>query len=125
MNVAGMTRTITDHVDGHGLNDSISIRADEEDGSGASHHYAAIIGADTVAAVQFQQGPRLDASSTRGVTEAVLMAILIDRMRGFQSGPYACRENAIILTKLEECLMWTRHRADERAARGVLGRNAK
>jgi len=54
-----------------------------------------------------------------------VFAILIDRMRGFQSGPYACRENAIILTKLEECLLWTKARADGRAKRGVLGHNIR
>jgi len=53
------------------------------------------------------------------------LAILIDRLRGFQAGPYACRENAIQLTKLEETLMWTKERAHARAKRGVLGKNVK
>jgi hypothetical protein len=72
--------------------------------------------------VQFQHGPRNVEGSKPGVTEAVLLAILIDRLRGFQAGPYACRENAIMLIKFEECLMWTRRRADERARQRVLGK---
>ncbi len=118
-------RILSDHHDGHGLNESIIIGTDDEDGSGASHHYEMSIGATVVANIQFQQGPRLDPASTPGVTEAAILAVLIDRLRGFQAGPYSCRQNAIIITKLEECLMWTRARADERARRGVLGRNAK
>ena len=54
-----------------------------------------------------------------------LIAIVIDRMRGFQSGDYACRDNAIALTKLEEALMWLRNRTNGREARGVEGTNIK
>jgi hypothetical protein len=54
-----------------------------------------------------------------------MLVAMIDRLRGFQAGPFACRENAIILTKLEECLHWTRARADARAKRGVLGKAEK
>jgi hypothetical protein len=123
-------RTITDHHDGHGLNESIEITTDAADTSGAAHAYALTIKHDddtisNVGYVQFQQGPRNEAGSTPGATEAALLAILIDRLRGFQDGPYGCRENAIQLTKLEECLHWTKARADARARRGVLGKNAK
>ena len=129
-------RTIDTHHDGHGLNESIVIRTDEPDGSGAAHLYEASIASYAaqcdqsvddwqVARVQFQKGPRNVEGSTPGMTEAALLAILIDRLRGFQAGPYACRENAIQLTKLEEVLHWTKARADERAKRGVLGHNIK
>jgi hypothetical protein len=118
-------RTIDDHHDGHGLNESIRIETDEPDGSGAPHNYNAWIDSTRVAAVQFQKGPRNVEGSTPGMTEAALITILIDRMRGFQGGPYSCRENAIQLTKLEEVLHWTKARADARAKRGVLGHNIK
>ena len=122
-------RTIDTHHDGHGLNESIIIRTDEPDGSGAAHLYEAHIASDAdgwqIARVQFQKGPRNVEGSTPGMTEAAVLAILIDRLRGFQSGPYSCRENAIQLTKLEEVLHWTKARADERAKRGVLGHNIK
>lgn len=119
------SRTVTMHHDGHGLNESIKLVTDAPDKSGAAHFYKASINGSPVAEVQFQQGPRNVEGSTPGITEGALYAILIDRLRGFQAGPYACRENAIQLTKLEECLHWTKARADERAARGVLGTNQK
>ena len=119
---------LTDHHDGHGLNESIIIEHDPRDvekGGGASHYYSCAIAGRPVATIQFQHGPRDVAGSRPGMTEAALMAILIDRLRAFQAGPYSCRENAIQLTKLEEALHWTRARADARAARGVLGKNEK
>ena len=118
-------RTITEHHDGHGLNESIVITSDEPDQSGAAHTYDAWIGNTRVVAVQFQKGPRNVEGSISGATEASLLAVLIDRLRGFQAGPYSCRENAIQLTKLEEVLHWTKARADARAKRGVLGQNIK
>ena len=126
--------TINHHHDGHGLNDIITIECDERDpnGGGASHNYTAAIDTSEgvnppsiCVEVQFQHGPRLLETSTPGATEAVLIAILIDRMEGFQDGPFRCRENAIMLTKLQECMHWLRHRADERARRGVLGKNQR
>lgn len=78
-----------------------------------------------VGELQFQQGPRGESKSIPGLTEAAVMAVLIDRLRDFQAGPYSCRENAIQLTKLEEAMHWTRHRAEGRAKRGVLGKNVK
>lgn len=124
-------RELTDHHDGHGLNELIRIEADEPDQSGASHHYVMRrtdvengTGA-SVADLQFQKGPRHVAGNTPGIVEAALLVVLMDRLRGFQAGPYSSRENAIILTKLEECLLWTKHRADQRAKRGVLGTNTK
>ena len=118
-------RLIDDHHDGHGLNECIRIEADDPDQSGASHQYNCWIDNTRVCAVQFQRGPRKIETSIPGMTEAALIAILIDRLRGFQSGPYVCRENAIQLTKLEETLHWTKARADARAKRGVLGLNVK
>lgn len=58
-------------------------------------------------------------------------------MRGFQygrkpdgsfdesmRGKYACRENALALTALEEALMWLQKRTRDRLARGVEGTHA-
>ncbi len=70
--------------------------------------------------VSFQNGPIKEAG-VNGVMNEDLIAIVIDRMRGFQSGDFACRDNALALTKLEEALMWLRNRTNEREARGVEG----
>ncbi len=70
--------------------------------------------------IEFQNGPIKEAG-VNGVMNEDLIAIVIDRMRGFQSGDYACRDNALALTKLEEALMWLRNRTNSREARGVEG----
>ena len=120
-------KAITDHHDGHGLTESIELQAVDEPGPGGAHHRytASIDGLRHVLDVQFQRGPRHEPDSTPGVVEGVLLAIVVDRMRDFQAGPYGCRENALVLTKCEEALHWLRHRADGRAKRGVLGTNQK
>lgn len=127
--------SITTHHDGHGLNDLIDIDHDDRDpfGGGASHRYTVTLSGSTdpywaanpLARIQFQHGPRKDPKSKPGITEAVLYAILIDRLEAFQSGPFACRENEEQLDHLRACLASTKARADERAARGVLGKNEK
>ena len=123
-------RAVHGHEDGLGLNDRLHIHADERDpdGGGASHSYGVYIEGDNgemlgVAAIQFQHGPREAEGSVPGVTEAVLYAILIDRLEGFQAGPFACAENQRQLELLRECMAMTRDRAIMRAHRGVLGKN--
>jgi hypothetical protein len=118
---------ITEHHDGHGLNESIVLRADTKDpqAGGASHRYLASIGENCCAEIQFQHGARTEPGSIPGITEAVLYAILLDRLRAFQAGPYACAANDDQIEWLEQCLASTKARADERAARGVLGKNQK
>ena len=75
-------------------------------------------------AITFQNGP-IKEVGVNGVTNEDLIVIIIDRLRGFQSGKYTCRYNALALTKLEEALMWLRNRTNERENRGVEGTNTK
>lgn len=75
--------------------------------------------------VEFQRGPRTDPNSRHGVLDTDLLEIVRDRMKAFQSGEYATRENACALTHIEEALMWLNKRAEDRAERGVLGTNEK
>lgn len=70
--------------------------------------------------VEFQKGP-IKESGVNGCHNEDLIAIVIDRLEGFQSGEYKCRENALVLTKLEEALHWLRHRTQKRISRGVEG----
>jgi hypothetical protein len=121
-------RIVEIHHDGHGLSESLRIECDGPGPGGASHHYVVFVSGAThddpeqvVAQIRFQEGPRLVEGSIPGVIEGVLYAILIDRLRAFQAGPFACRENAIQLTHLEEALMWAKERTHARAKRGVLG----
>jgi hypothetical protein len=75
------------------------------------------------ATISFQNGP-IKESGVNGCHNEDLLAIVIHRLRCFQSGPYACRENALALTKIEEALHWLNHRTSERQRRGVEGTHA-
>ena len=75
--------------------------------------------------ISFQHGPRNEPNSTPGVLDTDLLEIVRDRLKGFQSGDFACRENACALTHIEEALMWMNKRVTDRAQRGVLGTNNK
>ena len=96
---------------------------------GAYHHYSVDlnrngtpIGRDHI---KFQTGPRNVEGSTHGVLDVDLLEIVRDRLMCFQSGDYACRENAIALTHIEEALLWLNKRVEDRAERGVLGTEEK
>ena len=56
-----------------------------------------------------------------GTTNEEVLRVLIDRMQSLQS-KFPCRENAIVITKLEESLMWLEKRTADRKARGVEGK---
>lgn len=117
-------RVIETHHDGHGLTEISSIYAGEAGPGGAPDLYRIVVedaGVKRVIEVQFQAGPRMEPGSKVGILESALLAIMADRMEGFNKGPYSCRENAIVLTKIQEAMHWLKHRADARAKRGVLG----
>lgn len=76
---------------------------------------------EPIAAIDFQKGPRNDPESRHGVLDGDLLEIVRDRLRAFQNGPYATRENALALTHIEEALLWMNKRAEDRAERNVLG----
>lgn len=56
-----------------------------------------------------------------GTTNEEVLAVLIDRLQYLQ-GKFPCRENAIVITKLEESLMWLNKRTADRKARNVEGK---
>jgi hypothetical protein len=55
-----------------------------------------------------------------GTTNEEVIGMLIDRM-GFLQKLHSCRENAIVITKLEEALMWLNKRTENRKNRNVEG----
>lgn len=58
-----------------------------------------------------------------GTTNEEVLRMLIDRLQFLQKKA-PCRENAIVITKLEESLMWLEKRTADRQARGVEGTSA-
>lgn len=75
--------------------------------------------------IAFQHGGRNMEDSDYGVTGEDLLEIVRHRLQCFQTSEYACRENAIALTHIEEALMWLNRRVEDRLERGVLGNNTK
>lgn len=59
-----------------------------------------------------------------GTTNEEVLAVLIDRMESLQA-KFPCRENAIVITKLQESLMWLNKRTSDRKARNVEGKHLK
>ena len=115
----------------NGLNDALKLEVLDERASGGANHLYQIsydnakFGPDPqsmrqTVGISFQNGPIAEVG-VNGISGEVLLAIVIDRLQGFQSGQYKCRENAVALTKIEEALMWLQKRTRERLDRGVEG----
>ena len=75
--------------------------------------------------IKFQNGARKESGSIHGVIDSDLIEIVKHRLEAFQAGPFSSRENAIVLTHLEEALMWMNRRVEDRIERNVLGTNQK
>lgn len=118
-------RGLSDHKV-NGLNEALQISVMDEPGQGGACHEYLIHteGQGPNCAIRFQNGP-INEAGVNGISQEALLAILIDRLRGFQSGQFACRDNAIALTHLEDALMWLQKRTRDRIARGVEGTNVK
>jgi hypothetical protein len=124
-------REIHDH-ETNDANRAINVYADDQDpnNGNASHVYEfewqAKADADAgnaraqIGKIVFQNGP-IGEVGVNGITNEILLTIVIDRLRGFQSSKFACRENALALTKLEEAFHWLEARTRARERRGVEG----
>lgn len=128
-------RTLTDHKVNE-VNAQLNIAVVDEPGQGGANHRYEITGADisknastreiepNTMVVLFQNGP-IKEFGVNGVTQEALLAIVADRLRSFQAGQYACRENAVALTHIETAMLWLHKRTLDRLSRGVEGTNVK
>lgn len=131
-------RTIDDHKV-NPANDKLTVTVDDAPGAGGANHLYTIAGYDSSNAsdpftirygkpadhstILFQNGPiSVDGNGVNGVTHEVLLAIVADRLRSFQAGPYSCKANACALTHIEEAQHWLQQRTLERMRRGVEGK---
>ncbi len=105
------------------------ICLDEPRAGGACHKYAVFDVANTApwhdknqsfASVSFQNGA-IKESGVNGCHNEDLLAIVFDRLRGFQSGKFACEENAEAMFHLGKALEWLNLRTQKRIERGVEG----
>lgn len=133
-------RTINDHVV-NPANDALTITVKDQPGAGGANHLYVVAGFNTqtnasdpftarhgkpaeYATILFQNGP-IGEVGINGLTQEVLLAIVVDRLRSFQAGQFACRENAIALTKIEEAMHWLQQRTLRRMRAGVEGTHGK
>lgn len=124
-------RELTDHKTNE-LNDKLIIAVVDEPGAGGANHKYEISGFDPapgfdtssgVIAINFQNGT-IPENGTNGVTQEVLLAIVIDRLRSFQDGPFANDYNQTALDHCNEALAALKARTTDRVARGVEGKHA-
>lgn len=69
--------------------------------------------------IQFVQKNE-DGTIIPGLQNEQLLIALIDRMEKLNA-KFPCRENSIMITKLQEALHWQEHRVKNRINRGVMG----
>jgi hypothetical protein len=56
-----------------------------------------------------------------GISDEVLIAIVLDRLRGFNGGAFQCEENSHAITYLEEGMLWLQRRTARRQSEGIEG----
>lgn len=131
-------RELTDHLTG-GSGDSLTIRVADEPGAGGANHLYMIEGYNSGSnpscpftarygkpsdhsTVLFQNGA-IPERGINGVTQEAVLAIVIDRLRCFQAGPFANVYNAKALGHCEAALQSLKQRTLDRVARGVEGQH--
>jgi len=127
-------RTLIEHKTSP-ASDALTITAVGVSGAGGASHLYLIEGFDAISNlahpvpgrchlahlhILFQNGP-IPQAGVNGITNEALLAIVADRLRSFQSDPYACVDNAKALHHIEQALHYLKQRTRERMARGVEG----
>lgn len=105
----------------------------DEPGAGGAYHNYNVVNVDhakegaeytVYALIKFQKGPVAE-NGVNGIFMEDLLQICRHRLQCFQAGDFACRENELALTKIEEALHWLDHRTKDRQARNVEGTTQK
>ena len=108
-----------------GTNNYTEVYSTDEPKFNANHKYVVTdLDARTYAEIRFQKGP-IKENGVNGCHNEDLIAIVLDRLYSLNQGDFACRENSIAITKLEEALMWLNKRTLDRRLRGVEGTSQK
>lgn len=129
----GRGRALTEHQV-NPANDTLQITVEDAPGAGGAQHRYVISGFDNTknfskftvdeptdkVVILFQNGPIAE-KGVNGVTHEALLAIVADRLRSFQAGPYACADNEAALDCIEGAQRLLGNRTRERMARGVEG----
>lgn len=90
----------------------------------APHNFKVFrVGDNEVLANIHFQGGAIKEAGVNGVANEDLIAMVLERLYFFDRSLFSCKENEKAIEKLEEALMWLRKRTDDRALRGVKGKN--
>jgi hypothetical protein len=123
-----LSRQITSHKV-NGLNEVLRIEVLDEPGPGNachSYHIRPTVGNASGVRIDFQNGPLQETGGVpNGLSIESLLAVIEDRLAGFQSGAFACHENGVALVRVQEAMMWLQKRTLDRVRRGVEGTNQK
>lgn len=114
-------RKIEDHVV-QGEQTKLEIVAVDAPGAGGANHEYLVRFPGYSQVIRFQNGPVKEAG-LNGITGEALLAIVIDRLRCFQSGAFACSENQTALEAAETALNSLKSRTEKRIAKSVEGTN--
>lgn len=131
---ATLTLSLPREITTHHINDCnrrIVLKALDAPGQGgACHEYEITVlsprDLDSLAPghkftrLSFQNGP-IKEVGTNGITHEVLIAVLEDRLKSFQAGPYASIDNAEALECLRQAKKCLNRRTASRVERGVEG----
>jgi hypothetical protein len=102
-------------------NDQLTVTVRDGPGAGgACHEYEIRLPDGSGLRLAFQNGPIAE-TGVNGITHEVLLAILMDRLEGFQSGPFRSDYNENALYHLMQAQTILQARTKERMARGVEG----
>lgn len=72
------------------------------------------------ASIRFQNGP-VKEHGVNGVQLADVLRICLARYELLNDGPFRCRENSIVITRLQEAILWDEERTAQRTKQGVEG----
>ena len=108
----------------NGCNDELTIEVLDEPGSGGANHRYMVsfpnLNCNNHFLIAFQNGP-IKEVGTNGLTHESLIAILIDRLEAFQSGPYKSGYNGNALHHLRKAQEELFNKTRERLVRNVEG----
>lgn len=130
-----MKRELKNHRFCGGLNDALNILVMDDPGRGGACHEYAITFRDEKAGydrspisekhgrnciISFQNGP-ISEVGVNGISIEALLAIVEDRLDGFQGGEFAVDENKEALVHVQKAMGWLRKRTLDRQQRGAEG----
>lgn len=105
-----------------GTNRYTEVFATDDKAFNANHNYivSPVNSTETFAEITFQKGP-IKENGVNGCHNEDLIAIVIDRLKDLNQGQFACKENSMAITKLEEAMLWLGKRTADRVLREVEG----